>query len=301
MTYEQKVTLTGSPDQVFAALTDAAQLRKWFAEHVDVEPKVDGKYRFWGKHTYGVPKASDAQQRITAFEPAKRLAFSWRFEGLDSVVSYELAPEDPSSEPVKTTLALRHALPSPPSVPYSAELVEDMWRFILGNLNAHLEGGIEVLLPDFADPRPSIKLSIVINAPRERVFRALTEPATMNRWISQAAEVDLREGGRFSYGWKYKYAGNPVDGGPTKILELVPNERLVTDWPDWRGDATRPPTRVTWLLEDAERGTRVTLIHDGFSRAADQGDYPFGWFGFLDRLRSEAEGGNAGPMPSIEP
>lgn len=90
-----------------------------------------------------------------------------------------------------------------------------------------------------------------------------------------------------------------MQGGPTKILEMVPNERLVTDWLDWRGDTTRPATRITWLLEDARDATRVTLIHDGFSRVVDQSDYPFGWTWFLDRLKEATEGRPIVPMASL--
>lgn len=62
-------------------------------------------------------------------------------------------------------------------------------------------------------------------------------------------------------------------GGPTKILDIVTNERLVTDWLDWRGDITRPLTRLAWLLESAGTKTPLTIVHDGFSRTADMSDY----------------------------
>ena len=79
-----------------------------------------------------------------------------------------------------------------------------------------------------------------------------------------------------------------VDTDP-KILDLVENERLVTDWPDWRGQNERGRTRVAWLLESVGEKTKVTLIHGGFSRAADGSDYPFGWGGFLERLKGVVE------------
>jgi uncharacterized protein YndB with AHSA1/START domain len=133
-------------------------------------------------------------------------------------------------------------------------------------------------------------VSIVIEAPRERVYRALLDPAALNAWIASGAEVEPRAGGRYRYGWKYEVGGRRVEGGPTKILELVENERLVTDWTDWRGDEKRGVTRVSWALESlAPNRTRVALVHDGFSRAADVGDYPFGWGGFLRRLKRHAE------------
>ncbi|MCB1009479.1 MAG: SRPBCC domain-containing protein [Acidobacteria bacterium] len=162
-------------------------------------------------------------------------------------------------------------------------------RTIDPGLAAHLAGGDGLLLPDFDDPSPEIRLSIRIDAPRARVFRALLDPELLNRWIASAAEVDPRAGGAYRFGWKYEVAGREVVGGPTRILELVENEKLVTDWPDWRGDADVPVQTITWRLEDDGDGTRVTLVHSGFTRAADWSDYPFGWGYFLGALKGAAE------------
>ncbi len=158
------------------------------------------------------------------------------------------------------------------------------------------------MLPDYTDANPEVRLSVVIDAPRDAVFRALLEPEALKRWVGASAPVvEPRVGGRYEYGWQYDHKGKQVTGGPTKILDLVPNERLVTDWLDWRGDTTRPPTRVLWLLEEITDGvarnfssaagskTRLTLVHDGFSRTADISDYPFGWLWFMAELKKEAE------------
>ena len=283
--------LTGPPDRVFSALTDPEQLRRWFAEHVEIEPRQGGPFRFWGRHTYGVPDRVGASQRITRFEPGRVLAFAWPMDGADSEVTIELAPhiQDRVTDATRTTLSLRHSFTRRPAVPYSAELVDDLWRFTLANLEAHLLGGDAIVRPDFSATTQEIRLSIVIDAPRQIVFRALVEPEAMNRWLATAAEVEPRIGGRYRLGWNYTHAGRQVEGGSTKILDFVANERLVIDWMDWRGDDTRPPTRVAWLLEDAGSGTKVTLIHSGFSRVVDQSDYPFGWRSFLDRLKSLIE------------
>jgi uncharacterized protein YndB with AHSA1/START domain len=173
---------------------------------------------------------------------------------------------------------------------WELELVDDLWRLTLGNLQAYLRGGDGIVWPDYTDPNPEIRLSIVVNAPRDRVFRALIEPEALNSWVAFAADVDARIGGHYRYGWVYKINDRDVVGGPTTILDLVPNERLVTDWLDWRGDSTRPPTRLAWLLDDVPGGTRVTLVHGGFSRVVDQGDYPFGWVDFMEKLKATVEG-----------
>ena len=41
----------------------------------------------------------------------------------------------------------------------------------------------------------TLEKEVFINASPERVFRALTEPAELERWFVQKAEVELRPGG----------------------------------------------------------------------------------------------------------
>ena len=286
-THEEKFTLPAPPSRVFEAWTRREELSRWFAEHVEIEPREGGAFRFWGRHTYGAPARGEvsAEQRITRLDPGRALAFRWRFEGQDSEVALELSPADPEG----CTLSLRHAFAARPDVAWGEELVDDLWRLHMGNLDAHLRGGEGIVLPDYTDPSPEIRVSILIDAPREKVFRALMDPAALNRWIAAAGVVEPRVGGAYRYGWKYKHGGRDVDGGPTRILDLVENERLVTDWTDWRGQNERGMTRVAWMLEGVGDRTRVTLVHGGFSRAADMSDYPFGWAGFLERLKEAVE------------
>jgi uncharacterized protein YndB with AHSA1/START domain len=129
----------------------------------------------------------------------------------------------------------------------------------------------------------------------DRVFTALTSPAELRRWFAEHVDVEPRAGGAYrfwgkhTFGWKYKIGGRDVDGGPTRILDLVPNRRLVTDWPDWRGDPSKPLTRVAWHLEPAGAGTRVTVVHGEFPRVVDISDYPFGWPSVLQQLKGLLE------------
>jgi uncharacterized protein YndB with AHSA1/START domain len=289
LTHEFTYSLPASPECVFAALTRPEEMRKWFAEHADVEPHVGGAYHFWGKHTYGALKRASATQRIVQIESPRLLCFSWRLEGADSEVTLELSPDAASGAEPKTTLKGRHHFQQTPQVPRVKDLVEDLWKLTASNLMAYLAGGDGLLLPDFTDPAPCVRISILIDAPRERVFKALLDPATLNRWIASAAVVEPRVGGHYRYGWNYKVGDRDVVGGPTKILEFVESERLVTDWPDWRGDPTLPITAITWLLESVGDKTRVTLIHGVFERTVDISDYGPGWYSLLTRLKSMAE------------
>ena len=280
-THEQSWKLEAPPAQVFAALTEQLQLRQWFAEEVDVKAAPGGHYRFWGRHTLGAPAGREAQQPITRVEPGRALAFAWPLYGVPTTVEMALAADADG-----TRLTLHHHVEGDLPTTRQKELLSDHWKLAFGNLAAYLAGGSGIVLPDYTDPAPEVRLTIVIESPREAVFRALLDPEIVARWFDAAAAVvEPRVGGRYSLGWKYKVDGLEVEGGPTTILELVPNEKLVLDWPDWRGDKSVNGQRITFSLESQGQATKVTFVHSGFDRTADISDYPFGWVYFIDKLR----------------
>jgi uncharacterized protein YndB with AHSA1/START domain len=288
LTHEFSFRLPVTTQRAFAALTQAEELKVWFAEHVEVEQFPGGAYRFWGRHTFGTPTQVDATQKLLRFEAPRQIAYSWTIQGRPSEVSLML--EAIPGDAMGVTLKGKHVFPGVPHIDRAKDMVDDLWRLHCGNLHSYVKCGTGMLLPDYTNASPTIRLSILVDAPREKVFHALMDPNTLNRWVASAAVVEPRIGGRYSYGWSYDHGGVTVAGGPSRILELVENERLVTDWPDWRGNTSVPMQQITWLLESVGRQTRVTLIHSGFVRAVDFSDYPFGWGSFLERLKLAAEG-----------
>jgi uncharacterized protein YndB with AHSA1/START domain len=287
--------LPARPARVFAALTEAAELEQWFAEHAEVEPHLGGAYRFWGKHTYGAPARADAAQRITRFAPSQALAYSWRIHDRDSEVAFsiEADPENGEHALVKGT----HTFAQAPAIGRAEAMVDDLWRFNWGNLSAHLAGGQGKLLIDYGDDNARIALSIYIDAPPSAVFRTLIDPDKIQQWFGVAAAVDPRLGGDWHIKMEIEKDGRKIATPPCKILDFVENERLAISWPDWRGDKSVPDQRVLWKLTPEGAGTRVELVHDGFIRAVDVSDYPFGWGYFLSRISDAAQGKPMGPPP----
>lgn len=272
--------------RVFAALSEPAQLKAWFADDVDVEPRAGGAYRFWGRHVYGAPKTGS--QRLTHYAADEGLAFSWDLHGAPSLVTLSLAPGDPATNAEGTTLNGSHVFSEPPPINRAREMVDDLWRILNGLLSAHLAGEPPASRPDYADPHPEVRLTTMVKAPVDQVFAAFVEPSLLKAWM-QAPDpvVEPRVGGRYSYGWSYELDGRQVTSGPTQVLDFEPNRRLVIDWPDWRGDARVPDQRITYLFDDMGDQTRVTLIHDGFVRTVDVSDFPFGWAGFGRMLQAQ--------------
>lgn len=287
-TYEHALPIPASAGRIFEALTTERELERWFAEHARVQPGKGGTFRFWGRHTVGTPDEHGADGRITAFEEDAKLAFEWTVCGTPSSVTLTLTPDGEDADE-RTRVAVRHVLHGPLDRPRPKELIDDWWRFTLGNLTAHTTGLGEVLRPDFDDPSPEIRLSMRVDAPPEAVFRALTDPDALREWMGAPDPVvELRPGGRYELGWKYEIDGEEVSGGPMEVLEIVPDERLVVSWPDWRGDSSVPMQSVSWLLEPDGDGTRVTLVHSGFTRTVDFSDYPFGWAHFMSEMAKVA-------------
>ncbi|MBX3206242.1 MAG: SRPBCC domain-containing protein [Labilithrix sp.] len=282
LSHEYTATIEASPERVFAALTTPADLTQWFAEKIAIEAAPNGTFRFSGRGAY-----APVSTRLTRFEPMKTLAFGYPIEGVDGEAKLTLTADDTKTDATKLTI--EHALVATPAIPRAKELVDDLWRLAFSNLSCHLKDGVGVLLVDFGDSKPEVRLSIFIDASPENVFRGLVDPELLNKWVAKKAVVEPRVNGRYSFGWSHDENGKTVEGGPTKILELVENVKLVVDWPDWRGDSAVPVQRLTYLLAPEGKGTRLTLIHDGFIRPADVSDYSGGWLWFAERLKGVAE------------
>ncbi len=286
-THEYSRALAAQPATVFEALTTDAALRRWFAEFTELGGTTGAPFRFWGRHSLDTPTPQRATQRLVEFDSPHRLAFTWEIHGVATTVRFAVANEGEGSR-----LTLHHEVAASLGVPRERELIEDHWLLALGNLVQYLEGGAALSLPDFSDPAPVVRAVIDIAASPSAVFRTLMEPELIARWVGMPGaappRVDPRVGGAYSYGWSYKIDGRQVEGGPTRILELIPDSRLVVDWPDWRGDSSVNRQTITFELHPTATGTRLSLTHAGFDRATDMGDYAFGWAGFLDQLRAVA-------------
>lgn len=98
-------------------------------------------------------------------------------------------------------------------------------------------------------------ISRVLDAPRDVVFKAFTDPEHMKHWWGPKgftvvkSDMDLRVGGI------YHYCLQAPDGSPMwgKFVyrEIAPPERvvLISSFSDERGGTTRHPMTPTWPLE----------------------------------------------------
>ena len=113
--------------------------------------------------------------------------------------------------------------------------------------------------------------TIVINAPREAVFRYFTDSSRWANWWGAGSTIDSRPGGRICI--KYP-EGTEVAG---EVVEVHPPERIVFTYGYVSGNPIPAgSSRVTIQLA-AERGaTRLTLTHE-LGDAASRDQHIQGW------------------------
>jgi uncharacterized protein YndB with AHSA1/START domain len=145
-------------------------------------------------------------------------------------------------------------------------------------------------------------MSRLMNAPRERVYEALLDPAAVARWkfptgmSCEVHEFDAREGGAIRVSLTYdapdrtgKTQGR-TDTYHGRFVTLVPGELVIeadefeTDDPALRGEML-----ITIRLSDAPAGTRLDAVHDGLPEGVSTADNELGWREALSRLAALVE------------
>lgn len=121
-----------------------------------------------------------------------------------------------------------------------------------------------------ADIREIVVDEVFPHAP-EVVWKTLTTPSLMGRWLMEPTGFEPRVGNRFTY--RTTPAGEWDGTIRCEVLEVRPNERLVHTWIGGHeaNTAYGSPldTVVTWTLEKVEGGVRVRLSHAGFTPKND--------------------------------
>jgi uncharacterized protein YndB with AHSA1/START domain len=106
---------------------------------------------------------------------------------------------------------------------------------------------------------PAVIRSIEIQAAPSSVWRWMSSPECLRRWLGPELDIDLRVGG--AYRLRGPDENTWISGC---VLELVPEGSLVLSWLEEGGDWLYP-ARLALTLTPVEDGTRVTLVHDGFA------------------------------------
>ena len=144
---------------------------------------------------------------------------------------------------------------------------------------------------DMTDSRslPDQVASIHIDVPVQRVWEEITRTGSIQRSLyNTILETTLRPGSGLRYYSPDKkrvfIVGEVVDVDPPRRLS---HTYWFTTW------KSGPPTLVTWELEEAAGGCRVTVTHSGWTEEHDKPEKSgAGWREILGLLKQELETGD---------
>ncbi len=111
-----------------------------------------------------------------------------------------------------------------------------------------------------------IERTMVLPAPRQRVWEAITKPEQLAHWFGVVSDMDFRVGGAIHFTWKNEPC--PYTG---RIEVIEEPHRFAFRWPSYAVGhpnvtfATAPSTLVEITLEDQAEGTQLTLVESGFA------------------------------------
>jgi uncharacterized protein YndB with AHSA1/START domain len=139
------------------------------------------------------------------------------------------------------------------------------------------------------DERTKLEIKRVVNAPRDRVYAAWTDPAQLKQWFGpenvQTRDIiaDARVGGEFRWDLINPEGEEMTMRG--EYRELVPGKKVVFTW-QWQDDEDWKEcvSIVTVELSDRDGGTEVRLIHEQLPSAESRDRHSEGWNSVLEKL-----------------
>lgn len=136
----------------------------------------------------------------------------------------------------------------------------------------------------------AVKKEIIINAPIEKVWKALTNPEEMKNWYFDIPDFSLEKDAVFNF---YEPGGANKYWHRCQVEEVDPNHIFKHTWE--HPDFSKAVTHLTWRLSEKEDQTILNLNHDKLDRLADAGEdfkaenYDIGWTEILKNLKNYLE------------
>jgi uncharacterized protein YndB with AHSA1/START domain len=138
----------------------------------------------------------------------------------------------------------------------------------------------------------AIEKKVLINAPVSKVWKALTDPRELEKWMLMTTDFSAEKGKKFIF--CTNDPGENWDGVfDCRVEEVVENKRLVYTW---NASFINADTLVTIVLKKSNGKTEVTLTHTGWEKlGANQeqtrNSHSEGWdIRFVGKLKEIIEG-----------
>lgn len=267
--------------KVWNAITNPEELKFWFTD-IDMDFRPGGTITFRFRDKDG----TESYGEIIAIEPPNRFVWTWEHE----MAVWELTALDGQTTRLVFTyskLTEDYAVNAPAGFHDLLDLLEER----LGGSEKAAPFGAEEYGPDElrtpvhyaaavyeTHPRlvknPPVVVEKTLNAPVERVWRAITDKAQLKQWYFDLDDFNPEIGFRFSF------AGQGHKGAQyihrCIVTEVIPQQKLQYSW-QYEGQPGY--SLVTFTLAEIGNRTKLTLTHHGLE-TFPQDSPDFAWKSF---------------------
>ena len=137
-------------------------------------------------------------------------------------------------------------------------------------------------------PATTLKVRRTFQAPRERVFRAWTDPVELGRWFCPSDEYHaLVPELQLQVGGKYRVEMHHKDGNVHRVSgtyrEIKPPEKIAFTW-HWDNEPGADESLVTVEFRDLGPSTEILLTHENLPNAEQRDKHEHGWNGCINQL-----------------
>ena len=137
--------------------------------------------------------------------------------------------------------------------------------------------------------KTSLEIKRFINAPRERVYRAWTDPAQLKEWWGPEGVRTRNFVADAKVGGKYRWDLINQEGEELSVFgeyrELVPGKKIIFTWKWDDDDAWKNISSVVTVeLSDRDGGTELRLTHEELPSEESRDRHNEGWNSVLDKL-----------------
>jgi uncharacterized protein YndB with AHSA1/START domain len=137
-------------------------------------------------------------------------------------------------------------------------------------------------------PSTALTITRTFAAPRERVFRAWTDPKELARWFAPSpdhktvvSEFDFKVGG--NYRFEVHHKGGNIHRISGTYRDITPPEKVVFTW-GWGQDPVESESIVTIEFHDLGPSTEITLTHVQLPSVEERDKHSHGWNGVFEQL-----------------
>lgn len=235
--------------KIWQALTDKAQMKKWYFDLAEFKAEVGFEFSFEGQGRTG--KKYKHLCKITEVIPYKKLQYSWTYEHIEgyTLVTFELFEEGE-----QTRLKLTHSgLDSFPSgnPDFALESFQGGWTVLA---TIYLQKHVAMETNNFA------KAEMMIRQPIEKVFEAFVNPEITSKFWFTKGSQQLVQGASLTWTWEMYSLTVPVT-----VKELIPNEKITIIW----GSGEQTSTAEWQFKSLGTSKTFVEILNFNFKGSGD--------------------------------